>query len=276
MGRGNTLKKRVLDKEYFVKRYDNQETLNKIVMIHKKLEKRKFPYVIPIEKQENQMIYQQWLNGFKGANYGLKRERTLTLYTLQKLHQTNRIINWDKYNQLQSYSLLEKWTDRLERFHAQKEQLIELMGEDYYIVKSYAEQVLPLIKEELPKKLTLCHGDVAHHNFMVKEDKIMVIDFDLAYLGDAQEELILWMHRVLPFMQYDLEALVREQPQLQQLEDKFPYLLYPNELMRESLFIARLPKENRSVYEIFYRRFKSNALANYERLQKQIVKLDSR
>ncbi len=275
MGRGNTLKKRVLDKEYFVKRYDNRDTLKKIVMIHKKLEKREFPYVIPIEKQENQMIYQQWLNGFKGANYALRRERTLTLRTLQKLHQTNRIINWEKYNQLQTYSLFEKWTERLERFYAHKEQIIELMGEDYYVVRGYAEQVLPLIEEKLPKNLTLCHGDVAHHNFMVKDDKVVVIDFDLAYLGDAQEELILWMHRVLPFMKYDLEALVREQPYLQQVEGKFPYLLYPNEIMRETLFIARLPKENRAVYEVFYRRFISKALASYARLQKQIEKLDS-
>ena len=85
---------------------------------------------------------------------------------------------------------------------------------------------------ESEEKETLLHGDVVHHNIL--RDKygiIRFIDFDLTCTGPPGTEIALWIHRVLPQIDYDIEFLINEQPSLRNLDDcSKTLLLYPNEV----------------------------------------------
>ncbi|MEG0473692.1 MAG: serine/threonine protein kinase, partial [Solibacillus sp.] len=120
---------------------------------------------------------------------------------------------------------------------------------------------------------TLLHGDVVHHNFMFGKDDVKLVDFDLAAMGKKSDELILWAHRVLPNVDYDLKSLMKQHPYLQHIRKKEHYLLYPNEIMRESLFYLKLaPRQKQGCYP-FIKKFAGDVLLHEKKLTQMISEL---
>lgn len=236
---------------FFMKYYEDAFLAQKVKLIHHQLEKIKFPYHVPVERNEDaHIIKQRWYEG-RSANYRQPDDRKLTLHVLQTLHQTGKEIDWTELNLLPYYGLKEKWNRRFERFIEHESALTELLEDNYKKIVKQAEKALTYIEatKYVPERQTLLHGDVVHHNFMIGDEGIKLVDFDLAALGQKTDEIILWLHRVLPNVNYNLTDLMNEHPTLQEVRHKLHYLLYPNEVMREALYYLKLsPRQQQACY----------------------------
>src|SRR5690606_41006573 len=186
---------------------------------------------------------------------------------LKALHETNKQIEWSHYPVIPQHKLIQKWNARLERFLFQENELVRYLSHHYYDIVLYANKALKKIQQNpgpTPKKLTLLHGDVVHHNFLITRDGMKIIDFDLSVVGDPADELILWLHRALPTVNYDLQKLLNEN---QYLKDtclrKLHYLQYPNELLREWLYILQLGDIEKEAFLDYIMPFTENALRHW-------------
>ena len=237
---------------YFsIKRYYSSSTAAKVKKVHKALRSVSFPHIVPVIGNQHKLtLIQPWLDGAKAVNFKKRADRTDSLEALNALHATKAQIDWPSFTYLHVYPLVAKWDDRITRFRAIREVC------EVYIGKSavdeilyYADNAMRVVRKTYVDSLdgTLLHGDVVHHNILRDQDgTIRFIDFDLACTGPAGTELALWIHRVLPQIDYDLVFLMNEQPSLRALDDASKsLLLYPNELLREWLHFFSLSPASR-------------------------------
>lgn len=264
------------DVYFSVKQYDTLSTAEKVRHIHALLEDIQFPHIIPISKEkDSNIIVQPWLVNTVFVQYASSRDRTDSLRALQALHETKERIDWSEQSIIPSFHIQQKWTHRLERFIRAKQQL------EPFLPESSIEHIIFMAKQGLENiaisndRETLLHGDVVHHNILRdRHDQIRFIDFDLAVVGNPVIEIALWIHRVLPQMDYDLEKLITEQPGLQQNErELFSLLLYPNELLREWLHFLTLSqnKQQQSLERIL--RFTNHATSYSSKLWYDIKRM---
>lgn len=255
---------------YFVKFYDELYNAQRVKMIYEKLKNIDFPFIAPVRSNSApHYIVQHWLDG-RQAQYEHYEDRQQVLDMIQCLHETNSIVNWSE-EMIPVHNLHHKWTIRFERFLANEEKLLPLLKEQYYSIVSLTELALKKMRKVKGKKekRTLLHGDVVHHNFLLSDTPKM-IDFDLANLGEPSDEVILWLHRVLPNVDYDLSLLLKQHPYTHIAKSKLDYLLYPNELLREWLYILQVDdKQKNTLLEYLYP-LTNQTFAKYPYLRKQI------
>lgn len=237
---------------YSVKRYDSSATAVKVKSLHETLQSVSFPHIVPVLPSQQVLTFiQPWLECSKAVNFKKRADRTDSLAALCALHETKTRIDWPAFPYLHRYPLITKWTERIERFRAIKEACVLYIGETQVEeILFYADHALEVVKKNYDDCLgdTLLHGDVVHHNILRDKNGIIrFIDFDLASTGPAGIEIALWMHRVLPQIDYDVEFLMNEQPALRELDySSKVLLLYPNELLREWLhFFSLSPSAQR-------------------------------
>jgi hypothetical protein len=237
----NVWKWQVGTKAYSLKKYERHDDAAKIRYIHDQLATIGADYFVPIEPYPDALVIQQpWIDGGRKVRFSQSEDRIKSLSLLQKLHETRKKIAWHKSIYFHEIDLIRKWTHRLEKW----QQLEPFLNQKLGRVKTQRitqlgmaslDHLAPIRKGNL----TLLHGDIVHHNFVCdKKDRMYIIDFDLACIGPAEVELILWSHRVLPHFDYDLQALIQEHPSLRKID--WNYLLFPNELMREWLYASTL------------------------------------
>lgn len=265
----------------FIKKYENLAVADKVKYIHQQLEQIQFPYVIPIKKsKEPELLVQKWLKNSVSADFSNAQHRKSSLKILKALHETCNVIDWKSNYLISRQHLLRKWSARLEKFLLNERDLLPYLQHSYHDITLFAKRVLNQIrKQKLEKsaKLTLLHGDVVHHNFLVCDDGNMkLIDFDLATIGDPAEELILWMHRALPNVDYDVRFLINENPYLKEIGlRKIHCLQYPNELLREWLFVLQLGELEREAFLDYLMPFTEKALRHWPDLVKETEKIQS-
>lgn len=266
----------------FIKKYDNSAVAEKVKLVHQQLEAIKFPYVIPLKKsKEPDLLVQLWQPNSMSADFSNGYQRKQAIKILKSLHETCDKIDWKSHNVIPRQNLYQKWNTRLERFLLNEAELRPYLQHAYYDITLFASKVLKLMRKQKQKitgKLTLLHGDVVHHNFLVCEDKTMkLIDFDLAVIGDSAEEMILWMHRALPTMDYNLNQLLNENPYLNELcSQKIFYLQYPNELLREWLYVLQLGDYDKEAFLDYLMPFTENALRHWPDLISETEKLQKK
>lgn len=262
---------------YFMKYYEDAFTAQKVKIIHQQLEHIQFPFHLHTEPNEDMHIFKQhWYEG-TSANYRFVDDQRATLTALEALHATSEKIAWQDTRILPYYELREKWHRRFERFTEQEQPLKQLLQGNYEKIVTMASRALHQIDCTRIKKepVTLLHGDVVHHNFMIGDDGVKLVDFDLASLGQKTDELILWMHRVLPNTQYDVKQLFEAHPYLQQVRGKLHYLRFPNEVMREALFYLKLnPRQKQACYP-FIQSIVNEVIYNEEKLVAEIEALQA-
>lgn len=257
---------------FFMKYYEDVYLATKVKMVHNQLEKIQFPNHIISEKNEDaHILKQQWYEG-KSADYRKLSDQKKTLKALKALHETRNEVDWETYKLLPNYELKEKWHRRFERFIENEGPLKMLLQENYKKIVSIAANALQNIDDtnaiENPK--TLLHGDVVHHNFMMGEKGVKIVDFDLACVGEYTDEIILWIHRVLPNVSYQLPNLFEQHPYLQEAKPKLQYLRFPNEVMREALFYLKCnPRQKQACYP-FIQSIISEAIQHEKNLSKTI------
>lgn len=263
----NCWRKDTGDTSYFIKYYEQYVLAQKVRRIHKRLETVQFPHHIPLQKNmDPQTIVQQWLEG-RSANYGLFEDRQHTIDCLQALHETKHYINW-RTEFLPVQNLVVKWHNRYNRFCQEEQALRVVLGDSYDAIVEIAKEALKKLTPEGSKRetLTILHGDVVHHNVLFSEQGTYLIDFDLAMLGEASDEMVLWMQRALPNVGYELNQLLQEHPYLDIVRPKLDYLRFPNEVMREALYMLKLDGARYAHFELFLQQFIRDYLAHYNRL----------
>lgn len=261
--------------DFFMKYYEDVYIAQKVKTIHKKLKSIQFPYHLNIENNgDTHILKQSWYEG-KSADFSKVSDQRKTLEVLQALHETNEQIHWNEIDLLPHYELRGKWYRRFERFIEHERELKILLRDDYKKIVTLASTALNQIdgiSTEIEER-TLIHGDVVHHNFMFGEDGVKLVDFDLAAMGKRTDELILWLHRVLPNVEYDLKSIMLEHDYLQHVRKQVHFLLYPNEIMRESLFYLKLtPRQKQSCYP-FIKSFASDLLRHEKKLKQMVLEL---
>lgn len=257
---------------YFVKKAKQVEVAEKVKIIHQKLARFEPSLALPlVPSDDEQLIVQLWQEGSHSADFTKEKDRRQSLDLLRTLHDTSSKIAWQQMPGLHQHSQLLKWQMRLMRFKSRRNELRAfLTKEEVAQIVQYSEKALRFIEIEdvHEKELTLLHGDVVHHNFLWCTDgKLRFIDFDLAHLGEADDEYILWLHRVLPAVDYDIEKVLAELPELKRLDKrKLHRLKFPNELLREWLYVLDLPLNQQIVFLDYLLPFTKRALTYWPRL----------
>ncbi len=255
-----------------MKRAKQLEIADKVRVIHRQLGRIEPSLVLPLVKSDDeQLIVQMWQEGSHSANFAHKKDREQSLKLLNTLHDTNQKIAWQRVPGLYTFSQLLKWQMRHIRFKSRRNEFRTfLTREEVDQIIHFSEKALQLMEQEnVPEKdLTLLHGDVVHHNFLWCSDgELRLIDFDLAHLGEADDEYILWLHRVLPAVDYNIDSILNELPDLQRLDKrKLHRLKFPNELLREWLFAVDLPLEQQLVFLDYLIPFTKRALTYWPKL----------
>lgn len=261
--------------DFFMKYYEDVYTAQKVKTIHKKLKSIQFPYHLNVEKNgDTHILKQRWYEG-RSADFSKRSDQQKTLEALKALHQTNEQIRWQEIDLLPYYDLREKWYRRFERFIEHERELKVLLRDDYKKIVTMASGALNRIdgiSTELEER-TLLHGDVVHHNFMFGKEDVKLVDFDLAAIGKRTDELILWLHRVLPHVDYDLKSVMQAHPYLQHAQQKVHFLLYPNEIMREALFYLKLPPRQKQGCYPFIKKFSGDVLRHEKKLKQMVLEL---
>lgn len=261
------------NKEYVVKKYQSPLVAEKVKVIHEKLADMQFPHTLSkVKLEDKNILIQPWIKDARAFNYQLKIDRTNSLALLHQLHQTGKKIDWSKDEYLlPPYDLRLKWQERLQKFITHYTQVSVYLGTDNCNqLILYAQEALKEFRQidPLESQKTLLHGDVVHHNFLKdsKGNKIL-IDFDLASYGYPEEELIMWVHRVLPHVNYNLHSLINEQPLLKQIPVNYLQTLrFPNELLREWMYVKTVTTEKQQTFVEDLIRFTEVALSSWPKL----------
>ncbi|MBD7908368.1 phosphotransferase [Sporosarcina gallistercoris] len=239
--------------DYSVKRYSDVRDAIKIRKIHELLQIVGFPFCASVTSKGNaHIVVQPWIMDASPVDFTKQSDRRASLTALEALHETESVVDWKSLPYLKTYSLLEKWSWRLERFRNNRQTIASYLGDDACdLIEWYSEQALECLRtvpaRESPH--TLLHGDVVHHNLLKTRDgNVMLIDFDLACTGHPDVEIALWLHRVLPKVDYNARQLFDEEPRLQVLgQQSIAMLQYPNEVLREWSYLTTLPEERQRI-----------------------------
>ena len=248
---------------YFVKKYRQRQTFEKVVKLQRALQP-KLPFLVPALAYEEPFIVYKWVSA-RAADYNEIADCRKVFQMLQTFHKEGQqLIDVAPPSQLEA-----KWHYRLHQFESLQPKLQALLGRFYDDIVRIAE--FTLLRAPFPKgEMTVLHGDVAHHNFLLSHDSSHMIDLDLAVVGTPAEEFILWLHRLLPHFHYDLIALLEALPELEAYAAYFELLLFPNEILREWLFFY----EHEDIHP-YLRAMTVVAIERWPTLHQQIVSLRS-
>jgi len=254
---------------FSVKKYPSVVQAEKIRFIHNELQYMEKPFVLPvISSSQPDFIIQPWFKGTHSVNYGNEKDRKEVYSLLNRLHKTNRITSWEDSKVLYPFNLVSKWQNRLLKITEIAYFIESYIGN--YKTKHlllYGEIALRNIGPFSMKERTILHGDVVHHNFLSNGSSYKIIDFDLAVLAPKEMEYILWIHRVLPEIEYDIHFLLSEFPVLEEIVSKHKEaLMFPNELYREWLYAFGLPVERKQKFIDQLVPYTNKALTNWTNL----------
>ncbi|MBD7943759.1 hypothetical protein MKZ20_12210 [Psychrobacillus sp. FSL K6-2684] len=254
---------------FSVKKYTSGEQAAKIRYIHDELYRLEKPFVLPIIPSTQQdYIIQPWFKNNRTVSYKDKKDRSETYSLLKRMHSTRKKIEWEKSNLLYPFNLISKWQTRFLKVDEIAPFIESYIGfNKTKLLVQYGDMALQNIRPFSMKNPTLLHGDVVHHNFLANDFTYKIIDFDLAVLGPRETEYILWIHRVLPEMEYDIELFLNEFPELEKTVAKYKEaIMYPNELYREWLYAFALPGERKQKFINQLIPYTNKALTNWPSL----------
>jgi thiamine kinase-like enzyme len=167
-------------------------------------------------------------------------ERLEGLKLLSEFHQVTKRTVKGYQTLIPEYNLRKKWKERLKKFKDNKKVLHKYLPTD--VINEWiqwGEWSLNGIKQHehnMVDEQVILHGDVAHHNYLRKKDgTLYLIDFDLISIGSKQLDLLQYSNRILPSIDWNLDALLQYKDlyQLTQNPGYLHALVYPTDLFRE-------------------------------------------
>jgi thiamine kinase-like enzyme len=144
-------------------------------------------------------------------------------------------------DELSLFNQVEKWTERFSLFKYYLPLVKNYVSEQ--IIRhwiDWAEWALAGLKANqnslLTEKNTIIHGDVAHHNFLRKNNGILyLIDFDLISIAPPIIDYLQFANRIMPAVQYKLDDLWTH-PELSVYQNNPAFihaLAFPADIFRE-------------------------------------------
>lgn len=172
------------------------------------------------------------------------------LRLLSDFHRSSNGLTADLSGEVPTFNQIGKWEERLEIFKSFLPVIGHFVSEvilkDWIAWASWSLNGMRKFEHLIRKETnTIIHGDVAHHNFLRRSDgALCLIDFDLVSLAPPIIDYLQYANRILPTVNYDLNALWNYMELKKFLENPFFLyaLAYPTDIFREW---NRLIKENR-------------------------------
>ncbi len=236
-------------KKYAGKGFSNADSLKKQKWLTKRLHKAGFNKTYHFLKTKPEKGYL-----YKGKYYGIltwiehsnpvfrfnsNENCQAGVLLLKEFHDhTKKVLSkGDSY--FGSIDYYQKWVERYRQFKSNVPALQSFVPsgiiED---ILKWGEKSLKNIEYRSPyekEERVILHGDVAHHNFIRSEKGLYLIDFDLSSIGHPIHDYLQYANRILPFLQWDVNELIKLPGYSQLLED--PYfiyaILYPTDIYRE-------------------------------------------
>lgn len=159
------------------------------------------------------------------------------LSLLEKFHQTTKNL---KENLLYPfYNQQKRWEKRLNEFLSYEKSLLTTL--EITVLQSFifwAKWALEGMNRNpsIHLETAIVHGDVAHHNFFRhKNEKLYLIDFDLASKSPIITDYLQLAIRILPYINWDVQQLFSFWPLKKYKEDRWFLfgLMFPSDILRD-------------------------------------------
>lgn len=177
------------------------------------------------------------------ADFNRDRDRKRAVRILHHFHRTTKGI---AVLSIPKDPLYVKWERRLEQFEATKDIFTDFKKQEMYReLRSYMNKRLEdftdhpwgEVEEKAWENHEWLHGDVAHHNFIINNEKqIKLIDFDLLHTGPRLYDHIQLAQRFLPYIELRRSLLLKYFPHVEDRDIWWKGVLVPADLLREWLY----------------------------------------
>jgi Phosphotransferase enzyme family len=176
----------------------------------------------------------------QGGTYSSPCFRQQVLSLLKKFHETTFYLVPEFQSQLPFFHQLEKWKKRYTEFKMWLPLIQQWVPSDFlYLYQQWAEYALEYMEDHedffVQKPWSIIHGDVAHHNFLLTENHLYMIDFDLIAIAPNVIDYLQFCHRIIPNIQGNWDELHGHKG-ISSFLNQEPFkvaLLYPTDIFRE-------------------------------------------
>ncbi|HEX6595148.1 MAG TPA: phosphotransferase [Bacillota bacterium] len=190
-------------------------------------------------------------------NYNDDKDRQAAVTTVKDFHASSENIHLA--HRVRKPMTVVRWYHRLQSFKQTELMFNEfgfshLYNDIVHIATTYLRQLtkFPWSMYETKARVhgTWIHGDVASHNFIHKEEKTYLIDFDLLTCTTQIYDYIQLGQRFLPYIHWDLDQLLAYQMVEDAYIDQWLFAIcIPTDVMREWMYVvARNPVRSPKTY----------------------------
>jgi serine/threonine protein kinase len=189
---------------------------------------------------------------YKGEelHFGNPKDVIAGMNAISRFHSFSKNIPSDIYNNLSSYSLYKKWSERYETFkyYARNAKwsrdmqplLADILMWGKWSLEHFDHSAVESLERKAYKRKEITHGDVAPHNFVLNKEKsreAYLIDFDLFAAVPQAYDWLQYANRILPFYYWSYSKMeeIGNQDYLKWFEKKWFVicLVFPTDLYRE-------------------------------------------
>ena len=172
----------------------------------------------------------------------------------------------DKY--IKDLHTIEYIKDLISKYKYRNEFDDIVMSNVDYIRSEISNAIELLLKSNYEKlrndknKMVLCHNDLAHHNFIINEENVSLIDFDYCNIDIRIKDIYNFSNKVIKNLAYDKESLdnilqyyYNNNIDSEELQVLYSFINYPEEIV--SIIIEYYYKQKAWDEEVFSSRLKN-------------------
>ncbi|WP_245807712.1 aminoglycoside phosphotransferase family protein [Halobacillus massiliensis] len=192
----------------------------------------------------------KWIHG-RHADFSNQNDRMKAYHCLRQFHRSSSGVEVESIPRDPLYI---KWQRRLDQFSATKpifqdtkklKLFEEMTGMTNYFLESFSNYHWGHIEEEAWTSRQWLHGDVAHHNFMIdRNNRAVLIDFDLLHRGPVLYDEIQLAHRFLPHLENNRTRFFVTFRHIGKQKIWLHGVLIPADLLREWLYVYNKERYN--------------------------------
>lgn len=177
----------------------------------------------------------------KNFSFHSQRERREGLDLLREFHHVTEAFEKRYRTLLPKAQLLKKWQERAQFFEKNHTFLHYFLKNDVLEeLRNWSNWSIDGMEKNsgyfVDEPYVILHGDVAHHNFLRDSSGgLKLIDFDLISIGPECVDIIQYVNRILPSLDWSLKDLQKYDQIKKRMKDRaFLFsLAYPADIFRE-------------------------------------------
>jgi hypothetical protein len=247
--------------QYILKRFTNKDKLLIQVDLHRYLLNRSYYNITPflsfspnVHYIEDEQFYWGIMKKVHSVPFTFQEEndRADALTLLLKFQEASLGFAHTAHYSIPTFHLYERWSNRLHIFQSVSNVRNPIPYDVYKLLIQWGEWTLTNlstkklmdIEYQSNKKGKLIHGDCASHNFLRnKEGQLVMTDLDLIAIAPFEYEMIQFVNRIMPHLNWSYSRLKRIQS-IQPLLRKdwfLTSLLFPFDWYRELQLAVKQP-----------------------------------